>query len=343
MFLLYCLSVSSGSARGLAQSSPRGPGITVPGQVSHEGHEGGTRGHVPDEACSHFASVHSAGMLPCHWPSVGRWCCPITCLEGDRAGTFLPGSSPPAASPDGSPCHSEKSQSPSNAPRSCPMLPFPLALSFPAMISCGPAGLLAGPPTHQTRSCLTAFALAVSLICLHSWLSRGLELFRCIAVSAACPVLPTQCVPSTQPEPPPDPLFFSSMYCLFFLRLYLFVGHTEREREHKRGERQAEGEGETDSLLIREPDAGLDPRTPRSCPEPKAAASLTEPRGRPCVLPFDLLCNSLTYGICLGVSAVEQELGVFRMDFSGRCLPEECLAWGNPSRPACWMDRRTKH
>ena len=40
-----------------------------------------------------------------------------------------------------------------------------------------------------------------------------------------------------------------------------------RESEHKRGvggEQQAEGEKETDSLLSREPDVGLNPRTLRS-------------------------------------------------------------------------------
>ena len=36
------------------------------------------------------------------------------------------------------------------------------------------------------------------------------------------------------------------------------------EREHKQGELQAEAEGEADSLPNREPDAGLDPRTPGS-------------------------------------------------------------------------------
>ena len=34
----------------------------------------------------------------------------------------------------------------------------------------------------------------------------------------------------------------------------------------------SEGEGEADALLSREPNAGLDPRTLRSWPEPKAAA-----------------------------------------------------------------------
>jgi len=48
-----------------------------------------------------------------------------------------------------------------------------------------------------------------------------------------------------------------------------------RERAHKQGERQAEGEA--DSMLSREPNAGLDPRTPGSRPELKAEAHLTEP------------------------------------------------------------------
>jgi len=34
------------------------------------------------------------------------------------------------------------------------------------------------------------------------------------------------------------------------------------EREHKQGEQQAEGEGEAGSPPSREPDVGLDPRTP---------------------------------------------------------------------------------
>ena len=39
------------------------------------------------------------------------------------------------------------------------------------------------------------------------------------------------------------------------------------ESEHQQGEKQAEaavGEGEADSQLSREPDTGLDPRTPGS-------------------------------------------------------------------------------
>ena len=39
----------------------------------------------------------------------------------------------------------------------------------------------------------------------------------------------------------------------------------------------AEGEGEAGSLLSREPDLGLDPRTLGPCPELKAVSQLTEP------------------------------------------------------------------
>ena len=49
-----------------------------------------------------------------------------------------------------------------------------------------------------------------------------------------------------------------------FILLYfkiLFIYLTEREREHKLGEQQAEGEGEAGSLPNKEPDAGPYPRT----------------------------------------------------------------------------------
>jgi len=46
----------------------------------------------------------------------------------------------------------------------------------------------------------------------------------------------------------------------------------DREREHKRGELQAEGEGEADPPPSREPDLGLDPRTLGSWPGLKADA-----------------------------------------------------------------------
>ena len=59
-----------------------------------------------------------------------------------------------------------------------------------------------------------------------------------------------------------------SIQCLF-KRFYLF----EKERKSTR----REGEGEADSPLSREHDAGLDPRTPGSGPELKAEASPTEP------------------------------------------------------------------
>ena len=40
------------------------------------------------------------------------------------------------------------------------------------------------------------------------------------------------------------------------------------EQAHKQGEQQAEGEA--GSWVSREPDVGLNPRTPGFCPEPKA-------------------------------------------------------------------------
>jgi len=43
----------------------------------------------------------------------------------------------------------------------------------------------------------------------------------------------------------------------------------EGERDHKQGRKV---QGEADSPPSREPDAGLDPRTPGSRPEPKAGA-----------------------------------------------------------------------
>ena len=50
-----------------------------------------------------------------------------------------------------------------------------------------------------------------------------------------------------------------------------FIYFFDRERESAQaGERQAEGEGEADSPLSREPNARLDPRTLGSQPELKA-------------------------------------------------------------------------
>ena len=50
-------------------------------------------------------------------------------------------------------------------------------------------------------------------------------------------------------------------FYLFFKRFYLFIYMTERERAHTQAGREANGQGEAGSLLSREPDAGLDPRT----------------------------------------------------------------------------------
>ena len=56
--------------------------------------------------------------------------------------------------------------------------------------------------------------------------------------------------------------------CLIFLKiLFIYLIERERQRERERERVQAGGgaeeQGEADSLLSREHDAGLDPRTPK--------------------------------------------------------------------------------
>ena len=64
-------------------------------------------------------------------------------------------------------------------------------------------------------------------------------------------------------------------WCLIsFLLIFFLIIHL-RERRRKRENKQwgvAEGKGEADSPLSREPDVRLNPRTRRSWPEPKADA-----------------------------------------------------------------------
>lgn len=62
---------------------------------------------------------------------------------------------------------------------------------------------------------------------------------------------------------------------LFFFKI-LFICQRERAQQW---ERQAEGEA--GSLLSKEPDVGLDPRTAGSWPEPEADAQPTEPPRHP--------------------------------------------------------------
>ena len=51
--------------------------------------------------------------------------------------------------------------------------------------------------------------------------------------------------------------FYFILFKIFFLKIYLFIW--QREGEHKQGEQQAEGEGEADSPLSKEPHVGLNP------------------------------------------------------------------------------------
>ena len=58
-----------------------------------------------------------------------------------------------------------------------------------------------------------------------------------------------------------------------FFKDFIYLVETKREQTHKgKREGRAEGEGEADSPLSKEPDAGLNPRTLRSWAEPKADA-----------------------------------------------------------------------
>ena len=59
---------------------------------------------------------------------------------------------------------------------------------------------------------------------------------------------------------------------IFFLRFYLFMGDTERRQRYRQREKQTPS---------RDPDVGLDPRTPASHPEPKAEAQLGSHPGVP--------------------------------------------------------------
>ena len=73
---------------------------------------------------------------------------------------------------------------------------------------------------------------------------------------------------------------YSSIFffvCLFFKDfIYLFMRDTERERE-----REAETQEEGEAGSCREPDVGLDPRTPGSGPGPKAGTKLLSHPGIP--------------------------------------------------------------
>ena len=55
-------------------------------------------------------------------------------------------------------------------------------------------------------------------------------------------------------------LVFVCLFVCFFKDLFNYL----TDRNHKEAERQAEREKEAGSLLSREPDSGLDPRTLRS-------------------------------------------------------------------------------
>ena len=81
--------------------------------------------------------------------------------------------------------------------------------------------------------------------------SQLLKMAQCSARSP--PFRPNQPIPS--PCPPDTP---------FLKRFYVFERKRERDRESAQAGGRGRGEGEADSPLSREPDGGLDPRTPGS-------------------------------------------------------------------------------
>ena len=65
-------------------------------------------------------------------------------------------------------------------------------------------------------------------------------------------------------------LSVSSVFFFFKIYLFMIVTHTQREREREReAETQAEGEA---GFMHREPGVRFDPRSPGSCPGPRAGA-----------------------------------------------------------------------
>ena len=68
-------------------------------------------------------------------------------------------------------------------------------------------------------------------------------------------------------------------YFLFFLKIYLFMIDREKERERQRHRRKKQAS-------CQEPDEGLDPGTPGSCPGPKAGAEPLSHPGIPKLISF---------------------------------------------------------
>ena len=62
--------------------------------------------------------------------------------------------------------------------------------------------------------------------------------------------------------PKESPMFPICVHLFFFKTLFIYL--TERAREHKQREPQAEGEGEAGSPLSREPDVGLRSQDPET-------------------------------------------------------------------------------
>ena len=111
----------------------------------------------------------------------------------------------------------------------------------------------------------------------HAWLVPPRNLFcaahskHILITSHTLKVLFSKCVPIT----------------LFFKKDFIYLLKTEREKERE-GERQRHRQREKQAPC-REPDMGLDPWSPGSCPGLKVGTKLLSPRAAP--LLFSFVCN----------------------------------------------------
>ena len=60
------------------------------------------------------------------------------------------------------------------------------------------------------------------------------------------------------------------VFSLFFFKDFIYLFDRDRDSQREREHKQREWERKGQARSGREPDAGLDPRTPGSRPEPKA-------------------------------------------------------------------------
>ena len=106
----------------------------------------------------------------------------------------------------------------------------------------------------------------------------------------------------------------------FFLRFYLFIWQREKVSRSRGNSRQKERKKQT-PCWAGTPDAGLNPRTPRSWPELKADSQLTEPPRHP----WQYICEAL-----MGQRKQLCELQLVRNS-------KQNLGWGSKLVKVTWL------